>query len=155
MEIFLLVWLIEKKKGIVTSKRVQAFFRLEIRQTYHREASVEQGGSSYFVILNKIAMYLGVNLLSRSRELNNKVFYVFMVISHSQASNVKVQNYFNRFPLYSSKYLSYKDWSRVVELIRLRDGKALTTEEILEIGNIKAQFNSKRKSFDFSHLESL
>jgi hypothetical protein len=98
-----------KKKGNVTSKRVQAFFRIELRQTYHREASVEQGGASYFVILNKIATYLGVNLYSRTRILNDKVFYAFMVVSHSAANNAKVKSYFDRFPLYSSKYLAYKD----------------------------------------------
>ena len=42
----------------------------------------------------------------------------------------------------------------MVELTRLRAGKALTKEEISEVERIKAQFNSKRKSFDFSHLES-
>lgn len=143
-----------KKKGKFTSKRVQTFFRLEIRQTYHRD-SVEQGGASYFIILSKIAKYLGVNLLSRTREQKDKVFYVFMVISHSAVSHVKVINYFDRFPLYSSKYLAYKDWSYLVEQTRLRAGKVLTQKEILEVERIKSQFNSKRKSFDLSHLDNL
>jgi len=34
---------------------VQTFFRLEIRQTYHRDVSAELGGISYSAILNKIA----------------------------------------------------------------------------------------------------
>lgn len=144
-----------KKKGNIKSKRVQAFFRLEIRQTYHRNVTAEQGGTSYFTILSKIATYLGVNLLSRTREQKDKVFYAFMVISHSAASHEKVKSYFDRFPLYSSKYLAYKDWSYVVEQTKLRAGKVLTQEEILEVEKIKAQFNSKRKSFDFSHLENL
>ena len=147
-----------KKNGNITSKRVQAFFRLELRQTYHRDVSsfgLEQGGASYFVVLNKIACYLGVNLLSRTREQKDKVFYAFMVISHSAASHEKVINYFNKFPLFSSKYLAFKDWSYVVELSRLRAGKVLTSEEILEIKKIKEQFNSRRKLFDFSHLDNL
>ena len=88
---------------------MQTFFRLELRQTYHRDVSAEQGGASYFVILNKIACYFGVNLLTRTREQKDKVFYAFMVISHSESSHAKVINYFDRFPLYSSKYLAYKD----------------------------------------------
>lgn len=144
-----------KKKGNITSKRVQAFFRLELRQTYHGDVSVEQGGTSYFVILSKIATYLGVNLYSRTREQNDKVFYAFMVISHSAASHANVISYFDRFPLYSSKYLAYKDWYYVVEQAKLRAGKVLTPKEISEVEKIKAQFNSKRKSFDFSHLDSL
>jgi hypothetical protein len=51
--------------------------------------------------------------------------------------------------------LAFKDWSHVVELSKLRAGKNITTEEILEVKKIKEQFNSKRKSFDFSHLENL
>lgn len=144
-----------KKKGKITSKRVQTFFRLEIRQTYHRDVPVEQVGTSYFSILSKIATYLGVNLLSRIREQKDKVFYSFMVISHSAASHAKVISYFDRFPLYSSKYLAYKDWSYVVEQTKLRAGKVLTHKEISEVERIKAQFNSKRKSFDFSHLDNL
>jgi len=144
-----------KKRGQITSKRLQAFFRLEIRQTYHRDAPVEQGGTSYFTVLSKVATYLGVSLLSRTREQKDKVFYSFMVISHSTASHAKVTSYFDRFPLYSSKYLAYKDWSYVVEQTRLRAGKVLTQKEISDVERVKAQFNSKRKTFDFSHLENL
>lgn len=141
-----------KKKGVVTSKRVQAFFRIELNQNYPREVSITQGGTSYFEILDKIARYFKVNLYSRSREKKDKIFYSYMVISHSSESHIKVIDYFNRYPLYSSKYLAYKDWKYVVEQIQLRNGKPLTAENIKEIQKIKDQFNSKRKEFDFSHL---
>jgi len=36
----------------------------------------------------------------------------------------------------------------VVEQTKLRVGKALTQKEISEVERIKAQFNSKRASFD-------
>jgi hypothetical protein len=51
--------------------------------------------------------------------------------------------------------LAYKDWSYVVEQVRLRAGKILTQKEISEIQTIKAQFNSKRKILDFAHLDDL
>lgn len=144
-----------KKRGIVTTKRIQCFFRIELRQNYHRDVSADLNGTSYFLILNKIATYLGVNLLSRTKEQEDKVFYAFMVISHSIASHKKVLDYFDNFPLYSSKYLAYKDWSYVVKKSITREGKPLSFEYILEIEKIKAQFNSKRKSFDFSHLNTM
>ena len=149
-----------KKKGIITlrspaTKRVQVFFRIELRQNYHRQASIDQGGTSYFTILDKVARYLGVNLYSRSREQGDKIFYSFMVISHNLESHKKTIEYFERYPLYSSKYLAFKDWKYVVEQIRLRGGKPLTAENTLEITKIKAQFNNKRKQFDFSHLDSI
>jgi hypothetical protein len=144
-----------KKKDIITTKRVQAFFRIELRQNYHRDSSLELDGTSYFNILSNIARYLGVNLYSRSREQKDKIFYSYMVISYNLESHLKVIEYFDRFPLYSSKYLAYKDWKQVVEQIKLRAGKPLTAEGILEIEKIKAQFNNKRTEFDFSHLDSI
>ena len=144
-----------KKKGVVTSKRVQAFFRIELRQNYHKEVSIVQGGISYFEILDKIARYLKVNLYSRSREQKDKIFYVFMVISHNSESHKKTIEYFDRYPLYSSKHLAYKDWKYIVEQIQLRNGKPLTAENIKEIQKIKDQFNNNRKEFYFTHLDTI
>ena len=102
---------------------MQTFFPLQVRQNYHRSATEQQKGVSYFQILSKIASYLEVNLLSRTRYVRDKVFYAFMVISHSSVSHVKVIHYFNKFPVYSSKYLAYLYSNRVVSQISLRDGK--------------------------------
>jgi hypothetical protein len=126
-----------------------------LRKNYHRYCSVEQGSTSYFNILSIIARYLEVNLYSRSREQKDKIFYSYMVVSHNIQSHTKVIEYFDRYPLYSSKYLAYKDWRYVVQEIILRAGKPLTVEDILEIEKIKAQFNKKRTQFDFSHLDSI
>ena len=139
-----------KKKGSVTNKRVQTFFRIELRQNYHRG---EAGASSYFIILSIIAEYLNVNVYSRTRQKEEKLFFAFMVIAHSSISHAKVRAYFDRFPLYSSKYLAYKDWKRVQDIRASAD--TLTKEQINQVEYIKSQFNSKRKTFDFSHLDSL
>ena len=76
-----------------------------------------------------------------------------MVISHNIQSHIKVRNYFDNFPLYSSKYLAYKDWKFVVELLIKREGKILSNEEILEVERIKTQFNKNRILFDFTYLD--
>jgi hypothetical protein len=54
--------------------------------------------------------------------------------------------------LYSSKYLSYKDWCKVQDLHR---GKSLSKEDLEKIIEIKSQFNNNRVYFDFSHLKDL
>jgi group I intron endonuclease len=140
-----------KKKGKVPSKRVQTFFRIELRQNYHRgEAGADV---SYFSILSKIAEYLNVNLYTRTRGVKDKVFYAFMVIAHSSKSHEIVKSYFDIFPLYSSKYLDYRDWCRTQDLTK--EQKGLILEHIEEIRAIKAQFKNKRKVFNFTHLDSL
>lgn len=144
-----------KKKGIITSKRAQTFFRIELRQDYHRDVPTYLGGTSYFDILTKIARYLNVNLYSRTREKGEKIFYAFMVISHNNISHKKVVEYLDKFPLYSSKYLAYKDWSYLVKKNIARNSKPLSKEDIVEIEKIKSQFNNKRELFDFSHLNNI
>jgi len=117
--------------------------------------SAIKGGTSYCEILIKIARYLGVNLYSRSKIQKDKIFNSFKIISHNIQSHIKVMDYFDRFPLYSSKYLVYKDWKFIVELLIKGKGKTLTNEEILEVEKVKAKFNKNRILFDFSHLDSL
>lgn len=141
-----------KKNGKVTTKRVQTFFRIELRQNYHRQ---EAGANSYFTILSLIAEYLNVNLYTRTRKQGDKLFYTFMVIAHSSISHEKVRVYFEQFPLYSSKYLAYKDWCRVQDLLKMLSRGVFTAEQMTEVEFIKSQFNSKRKLYDFAHLESL
>lgn len=141
-----------KKKNNTINTNVQTFFRIEVKQNYSREVNTDQGGASYFNILTKIAEFFTVNLYTRTRTKDDKVFYVFMAISHNFRSHNIVRTYFDRFPLYSSKYLAYKDWCRVQDLHR---GVSLNKEILNEIKIIKDQFNSKRKVFNFSHLDSL
>lgn len=129
------------------STEVQNFFRIEVKQNYSREGS--EGGSSYFTIMSEISAFFTVNLYSRTRNTESKVFYAFQVSAHNSRSHVIVRNYFDNFPLLSSKYLAYKDWCLVLDL------KKISVKDNLEkIRFIKSQFNSKRVVFNFTHLDS-
>lgn len=75
-----------------------------------------------------------------------------MAISHNWWGQNIVRNSFNRFPLYSSKHLAYKDRCRVQYLHR---GVSLSKKSIDEIKRIKNKFNSKRRVFYFLHLDTL
>ena len=56
-----------------------------------------------------IGKYLGVNILSRSRNKEDKQYYSFTLMAHNKKSQFKVKEYFNKFSLISSKHLDYKD----------------------------------------------
>lgn len=101
--------LYERKKNKAVRTQVQTFFRIEVKQNYSINVTSDQGGASYFSIMTKIAEFFTVNLYTRTRNRDDKVFYAFMVIAHNRISHDIVRNYFDRFPLYSSKYLAYKD----------------------------------------------
>ncbi len=140
-----------KKKGNIPTKRVQTFFRIEVKQNYSREVTQNQGGSSYFNILTEIAAFFTVNLYTRTRKTDDKIYYAFMAVAHNSRSHEIVRKYFDRFPLYSSKYLAYKDWCLVQDLHRGN----LTKENLDKIIVIKNNFNRNRKVFNFSHLDFL
>jgi hypothetical protein len=82
---------------------------VELKQNYPREVTEKQGGNSYFNILTKISAFFTVNLYTRTRYKNNKVFYTFMIISHNSRSHEIAIAYFDKFPLLSNKALDYAD----------------------------------------------
>lgn len=140
-----------KKNGVFLRTSVQTFFRIEVKQNYSREVAENNGGASYFNILTKISAFFTVNLYTRTRQREDKVFYSFMVVAHNSRSHEIVRKYFDNFPLRSSKYLAYKDWCIIQDLNK----GGLTKEKLDMIKIIKNNFNSKRKQFNFSHLDSL
>jgi hypothetical protein len=105
-----------KKNGKAIRKSLQTHFRIELKQNYQREVTEKQGGNSYFNILTKIYAFFTVNLYTRTRNVGDKVYYAFIVVSHNSRSHQIVISYFDIFPLYSSKYLAYKDWCRAQDL---------------------------------------
>jgi hypothetical protein len=60
--------------------------------------------------LKFMQLFFTVNLYTRTRNVGDKVYYSFIVVAHNSRSHKIVRSYFYRFPLYSSKYLAYKDW---------------------------------------------
>ena len=126
--------------------RVQPFFIIEVRQNYHRN---EGENLSYYFIMSKIANYFGVNLYSRSRTINEKVFSSFIFMAANQNSLDITINYFNKFPLLSSKYLDYSDWLKIVEI----RNKSSQTSVYLDIANqTRKYFNKTRVTFSWKHL---
>src|SRR5882757_9746264 len=131
------------------SSRVQPFFRIEIRQNYHRKDIITGENLSYFFIMSKIANYFGVNLYSRSRNINDKVFSSFIFMAVNQNSLDITINYFNKFPLLSSKYLDYLDWLKIVEIRK----KSSQTSVYLDLATqTRKDFNKNRVTFSWKHL---
>jgi hypothetical protein len=110
--------------------------------------SIMQQGS-FFPIMSKIGLYLGVTIYSRSRIVKDKIFYSFTVMSHNKSSNANVCLYFNKYPLMSSKFLDYKDWEYVLNLQNLNN---LTSSYLDQTIKIKSNFNKTRTTFTWDHL---
>jgi len=106
---------------------------------------------SYFDILSKIAKFLNCNLRTREQKTTNNKY--FTLEASNRKSLLIIISYFNNFPLYSSKYLDYKDWLIVSRLI-LED-KHYTTDGVETIDYIKNNMNLKRVHFNWDHLNNL
>jgi hypothetical protein len=143
-------------KNSTCKARVQLYYRLEVNQNYHKtsvytDVSIMQSpqASSFFPIMSKIGLYLGVTVYSRSRIVKDKIFYSFTVMSHNKLSNANICLYFNKYPLLSSKFLDYKDWEYVLNLQNLNN---LTTSYLEKTIKIKTNFNKTRTTFTWDHL---
>ena len=130
------------------SIRVQLFYRLEIRQVYHRLTPAGEQ-VSFFAIMSKIATYLNTSVLSWSRTVSDKQFLSFIVMSATKSSLIKTTLYFNKFPLLSSKFLDYKSWLHILEL---QQNSTMTTAYLNEAIKTKTDFNKTRTTFSWNHL---
>jgi hypothetical protein len=97
-----------QKRTNKNSTKVELTYRLEINQNYNK-SDTEENKVSFFPIISKIGLYLGVTVYSRSRIINDKIYYSFIIVSQNKLSNSKVCDYFNKYSLLSSKFLDYKD----------------------------------------------
>lgn len=90
-----------------------------------------------------IASFLDVNLIVVKRSSGKEYFNL---TAKSRKSLKVVINYFKTYPLFSSKYLDYKDWEKVVHLI-------LSQTHYEGIKNLKGGINNKRRHFNWDHIK--
>lgn len=150
--------------SLYKKKRINLLYRLELRQNYHRpiknDENINQSKEiliendrSYFKIMNAIAVTFNSKVYSRSRVIKfaktSGIYHSHIVMITKASDLKKVQAYFTKFPLLSSKYLDYKDWSNMVDLIR-DNGQSV---DIYKKGeNIRKDFNKTRSTFSWKHL---
>lgn len=107
--------------------------------------------NSYFEVLTEIAEYLGCSLKTRKQISTGNEY--FNITASSRKSLSIIITYFKSFPLYSSKYLDYKDWEEAAILILENDH--YTEQGIVTIDIVKNKMNLKRTYFNWDHLDNL
>ncbi|KAM4054276.1 LAGLIDADG endonuclease (mitochondrion) [Hirsutella rhossiliensis] len=102
-------------------------------------------------VLTSIAEFFGGKLLIRIQKSTGKEFYL-IVLWKKESLDILVR-YLDKYPLYSSKYLDYKDWKEIVLLLLKK--KLYTKKNITKIDSAKNSMNSKRTLFNWDHLINL
>jgi hypothetical protein len=114
--------------------------RLRIEQRMYDPKSK----NSYFDVLTEIAKFLNCNLNTRKQSSTGNEYFILAASSRKSLSIILT--YFKSFPLYSSKYLDYKDWEQAVLLIL--HNNHYTEKGIIKIDFLKNKMNSKRTYFN-------
>ena len=127
------------------AKKRKIFCRLRIEQRILDPIT----NDSYFDILNQISLFLNCNLLTRT----NKKFDQYYIVYASNEKSIRILiDYFHKYPLFSSKFMDYKDWESVAnyKLNRLD----LNAEDWKRIMDLKAGMNINRTHFNWDHLNT-
>ena len=106
--------------------------------------------NSYSDILNQICAFLNCNLLTRTQKLTDNTFYT--LAATSKVSSAILIKYFSKYPLFTSKFLDYKDWEQVAYLII--NNQHLTEEGINTVELVRSRMNTKRTEFNWDHLQN-
>lgn len=106
---------------------------------------------SYFYILNQVCLFLNCKLLTRKQKSTNNTYYT--LAASSKLSLDIIINYFNKYPLFSSKYLDYKDWEKVADLII--NNQHYSKQGINTVELVRSRMNTKRTDFSWDHLNGI
>lgn len=129
------------------AKKRKISCRLRIEQRMFDPISNE----SYFRVLTDISNFLNCSLLVRKQKSTGNEYY--NLTASNKLSLDLIVNYLEKYPLFSSKYLDYKDWKKIVLLIL--EGKHYTEQGINETECVRNSMNKKRTYFDWNHLNLL
>ena len=120
--------------------KVECKFELSQRQLDHNNRSTLN-------FLETIASFL---LTSVKVVKSTKTKPEYRIRTTSLNGNLILENYLNTFPLFSSKYLDYVDWLKVLE--HFKNGRCKHKDTIGKVIPIKSSMNDSRIFFTWDHL---
>lgn len=123
--------------------------RIACRFTLEQRMKDPKSKETYENLFTDIAKFFQTNLNVRNQSVSNRQYYIISV--SSLKSLPIITEYFLMHPLFSSKYLDYKDWEITSKHI-LSNTHYDNSEIIL---SLKSGMNNKRTKFNWDHLSNL
>lgn len=108
-------------------------------------------GYSYLDVLTNIVKFLNCSLLTRIQKSTGNKYYT--LTASSKISTEILVNYLDRYSLFSSKYLDYKDWREIVLL--MLENKHYTEKGLTKTDSVRSSMNRNRTYFNWDHLNKL
>ena len=103
---------------------------------------------SYLKVFKEISNFLNCTLLTKEQKSTGNKY--FTLTASNKISLKIIINYLEKYPLFSSKFLDYKDWKKIVLLIF--ENKHYTDEGIIKTELVKNNMNRKRSYFSWDYL---
>jgi LAGLIDADG endonuclease len=113
------------------------------------QRKIDHNNEDNYVFMDKIAKFLDTSV-KETRRIRPKPEYRVRTINLK--GNLILKDYLVEFPLFSSKYLNYKDWIEVLDYIINKEHTKL--ESISNIIRIKSKMNNNRKEYNWDHLQN-
>ena len=124
-------------------KRIACSFELTQRQNDHNS-------QNNYVFLSLISNLLFTTVKEVRK---SSISPEYRVRTTSLKGNLILVKYLDKYSLFSSKYLNYKDWRKVLTYF---ENKTHTKEESIKcIIGIKSNMNNQRKDFNWNHLSEI
>ena len=106
---------------------------------------------SYAEVLTQITEFLGCNLLTRLQKSTGNSYYT--ITASNKVSLRIIIDYLTKHPLYSSKYLDFKDWKQIAELVI--ESAQYSEQGITLTEHVRSNMNRQRTFFNWDHLQNL
>ena len=104
--------------------------------------------TSYKDVLTNVSNLLKCKLKTRKQTSTGNEYLI--ISASSRISLSIIINYFNNYPLYTSKHLDYQDWKKAALLIL--DNEHYTEKGINTINKLIDGMNTKRTYYNWNHL---
>ena len=95
-------------------------------------------------IMTKLSEFLSTNLKFRPKANQ------YWIRTSSYQSSEILTTYLSKFPLFSSKYLDFISWQKVLNIMVKKE----QVKKLEEINNLKNNMNSKRTYLNWVHLNN-
>ncbi len=141
------------------NKSISLKYSLEIKENIIFNSPVDiVDGTSYlnnslYPIMLNISNSFNTSINNKNKNINLlKVCYTYIISINNNIKLIKVINYFNKYPLLSSKYLDYQNWYSLYLFIK-NNNYTNSHIEVIKLGTyLRSNMNKNRKIFNWKHL---
>jgi len=116
------------------------------------QRKIDHLGFSNELFLCNIANFLNTSI-KNIRENSTKNHPQYRLRTSNLESNLILINYLEKYPLFGSKFLDYKNWKEILELFKNRF-KYSNQDNINKVLHLKSEMNDNRTIFIWDHLKN-